>query len=393
VKLLSVVGTRPNFMKLAPLARALAARRGVKHVVVHTGQHYDVNMSDAFFSDLALAPPEYHLAVGAASAPAQTAAVITGLEQILKEESPDQVVVYGDVTSTLAAAVVAAQLRIPVAHVEAGLRSNDRTMPEEMNRIVTDHLADTLFAPSRDAVANLTAEGICGDRVHLVGNIMIDTLVHALPRARRLALPASLGLADGEYIVVTLHRPSNVDDPERLRELMDTLVTLSRERTVVFPVHPRTLKKMSDLGLQAMPHDRLRLIDPIAYTEMLSLVESAGLVITDSGGLQEETTFLGVPCITVRPNTERPITCEQGTNRLAPPKAADLVGAARDAFGTRRSEPPKIELWDGDAAARIAAVLCGGIVSVERHAPTISRDGTLRSHSRFTQAALGTTIS
>jgi UDP-N-acetylglucosamine 2-epimerase (non-hydrolysing) len=369
VKLLSVVGTRPNFMKLAPLARALAAHRDVTHVVVHTGQHYDVNMSDAFFTDLALAPPEYHLAVGAASAPAQTAAVIDGLEKILKKESPDQVVVYGDVTSTLAAAVVAAQSRIPVAHVEAGLRSNDRTMPEEMNRIVTDHLADTLFAPSRDAVANLDAEGIRGDRVHFVGNIMIDTLVHALPRARRLALPASLGLDDGRYVVVTLHRPSNVDEPERLRELMNTLVTLGRERTVVFPVHPRTRQKMSDLGLQAMQHDRLRLIAPLAYTEMLSLVESAGLVITDSGGLQEETTFLGVPCITVRPNTERPITCEQGTNRLAPPKAADLVSAARDAFRAPRAEPPEIELWDGHAATRIAGVLCGGLVSDVRRAP------------------------
>jgi UDP-N-acetylglucosamine 2-epimerase (non-hydrolysing) len=350
-------------------------------------------MSDAFFSDLALAPPEYHLAVGAASAPAQTAAVIGGLEQILKEESPDQVVVYGDVTSTLAAAVVAAQSRIPIAHVEAGLRSNDRTMPEEMNRIVADHLADTLFAPSRDAVANLDAEGICGDRVHLVGNIMIDTLVHALPRARRLALPASFALPDGGYIVVTLHRPSNVDDPERLRELMNTLVTLARERPVVFPVHPRTRKKMDDLGLQEMPHDRLRFIAPLAYTEMLALVESAGLVITDSGGLQEETTFLGVPCITVRPNTERPITCEQGTNRLAPLQCADLVGAARDAFSARRSEPPKIELWDGHAAVRIAAVLCGGIVSDARLAPVVSRDRTLRPHSPFTQAALGTSIS
>ncbi len=391
MKLLSVVGTRPNFMKLAPLARVLAARSDVKHVVVHTGQHYDVNMSDAFFSDLALAAPDYHLAVGAASAPAQTAAVINSLEQILKEESPDQVVVYGDVTSTLAAAVVAAQLRIPVAHVEAGLRSNDRTMPEEMNRIVTDHLADTLFAPSRDAVANLDAEGIHGDRVHFAGNIMIDTLVHALPRARRLALPASFALPEDGYIVVTLHRPSNVDDPERLRELMKTLVTLAREWSVVFPVHPRTRKKMDELGL--MPHDRLRFIAPIAYTEMLSLVESAGLVITDSGGLQEETTFLGVPCITVRPNTERPITCEQGTNRLAPPKASDLVGAARDAFSARRSAPPQIELWDGHAAARIAAVLCGERVSDARPAPTISREGTPRPHSRFTHAAIGTPIS
>ena len=380
-------------MKLAPLARALAARRGVKHVVVHTGQHYDVNMSDAFFSDLALAPPEYHLAIGAATAPAQTAAVIESLERILKEESPDQVVVYGDVTSTLAAAVVAAQSRIPIAHVEAGLRSNDRTMPEEMNRIVTDHLADTLFAPSRDAIANLDAEGIRGDRVHLVGNIMIDTLVHALPRARRLALPATFALPEDGYIVVTLHRPSNVDDPERLRELMKTLVTLARERSVVFPVHPRTRKKMDDLGLQKMPHDRLRFIAPLAYTEMLALVESAGLVITDSGGLQEETTFLGVPCITVRPNTERPITCEQGTNRLAPLKCADLVGATHDAFNARRSEPPKIELWDGHAAVRIASVLCGGIVSDARLAPVVSRDRTLRPHSSFTQAALGTPIS
>jgi UDP-N-acetylglucosamine 2-epimerase (non-hydrolysing) len=392
VKLLSVVGTRPNFMKLAPLARALAAR-GVKHVVVHTGQHYDVNMSDAFFTDLAIAPPDYHLAVGAASAPVQTAAVIASLERILNEESPDQVVVFGDVTSTLAAAVVAAQLRIPVAHVEAGLRSNDRTMPEEMNRIVTDHLADTLFAPSRDAVANLCAEGIRGGRVHLAGNIMIDTLVHALPRARSLALPATFGLPEREYVVVTLHRPSNVDDPERLRELMDALVTLAREWNVIFPVHPRTRKKMDDLGLQAMPHDHLHFIAPLAYTEMLSLVESAGLVITDSGGLQEETTFLGVPCITVRPNTERPITCTQGTNRLVPPNEADLVDAARDAFETRHSEPPEIELWDGHAANRIAAVLCGEVISDAWQAPIVSRDATLRSHSHFTQAALGTTIS
>ena len=357
MKLLSVVGTRPNFMKLAPLAREFARRSGFEHVIVHTGQHYDVAMSDAFFVDLEIPAPQHHLAVGSGSHAAQTAAVMAAMEPVLASERPDLVLVYGDVNSTLAAAITAAKMNLRVAHVEAGLRSRDRTMPEETNRILTDHVSDLLFAPSPDGVENLLAEGIPAERVHFVGNIMIDALELVLPRARAVNARARFGMNGDRYVVVTMHRPSNVDDPQQLRRLFSALEDVSQEATVLFPVHPRTKQKLAELGIEADSGSRLKLLDPLGYTEMLSLVDSADLVITDSGGLQEETSFLGVPCLTVRPNTERPITCTQGTNQLVTPEREAIRAAAHHALSHRSRNRPRIELWDGHTAGRIADVL------------------------------------
>jgi UDP-N-acetylglucosamine 2-epimerase (non-hydrolysing) len=355
-RLLSVVGARPNFMKLAPLARALAARAGagVEHVVVHTGQHYDPEMSETFFRDLAIRSPDENLDVGSGTHAQQTATIMQRFENVCLARRPDLVLVYGDVNSTVAAALVAAKLGIRVGHVEAGLRSRDWSMPEEINRVVTDRLSDLLFAPSRDAVENLRAEGVPAERIHLVGNIMIDSLLRSLPQAKAVDAPAAHGMVEGGYVLVTLHRPANVDHPATLAELLAALADLAREQPVLFPVHPRTRARIVDARASGV-----LLLPPLPYIEMLSLVRSAGLVVTDSGGLQEETTFLGVPCITVRPNTERPITCTHGTNRLVAARRDAIVaaaGAARASAVTARS----IERWDGHTAERIVAVVCDG---------------------------------
>ncbi len=359
MRILSVVGTRPNLMKLAPVARELEARPGVEHVIVHTGQHYDESMSDTFFDDLEIPSPQYALGVGSGTHSEVTAAVMQRLEPVLAHERPDLVLVYGDVNSTLAAALVAAQRGHRVAHVEAGLRSHDRTMPEELNRILTDHACDLLFAPSADAVENLRREGLEGERVQFVGNVMIDTLLRLLPRARdgkrRLADPGV------PYVVTTLHRPSNVDDPDRLNDLVKSLEALSREATVLFSMHPRTRRRLEEARIKPNGGGDLRVLEPLGYLDMLGLVASASLVITDSGGLQEETSFLGVPCLTVRPNTERPVTIERGTNRLVPSAGDELLGTAREAL--HRKGPrmrPVIERWDGQAAVRLADVVCDG---------------------------------
>jgi len=361
--ILSVVGARPNFMKLAPLARQLARRADVRHLIVHTGQHYDPEMSDAFLRDLAIPRPDCNLAVGAGSHAQQTAAVMQRLEPVCLEARPDVVLVYGDVNSTVAAALVAAKLGIRVGHVEAGLRSRDWSMPEEINRVVTDRLSDLLFTPSRDAGDNLLAEGIPRERVHFVGNIMIDSLVALLPEARRRngAGPAgAAGAAAGPYVVVTLHRPANVDDAATLRQLLDALAELSGDRRILFPVHPRTRARLQGMAWTPPRPDRFALLDPVSYVDMLQLVLGSDAVITDSGGLQEETTYLGIPCLTVRPNTERPITCSAGTNRLVAARRDALCEAARQLWGRRRMPPPTIERWDGNTAARIVAVLCDG---------------------------------
>ncbi len=357
--ILSVVGARPNFMKLGPVARVLAAR-GVRHVVVHTGQHYDSEMSETFFRDLCLPRPDHNLEVGSASHARQTAAIMERFEPVCTAAEPDVVLVYGDVNSTVAAALVATKLGVRVGHVEAGLRSRDRSMPEEINRIVTDQLADVLFAPSRDAVENLRGEGVPAERIHFVGNVMIDSLVAALPAARALAASARHGVEERGYTLVTLHRPANVDDPTVLRELLAGLSLLGADGPVVFPVHPRTQARIEALGLNRAKPNGVRFLEPIPYLEMLNLVLEAGLVLTDSGGLQEETTWLGVPCVTVRPNTERPITCTLGTNRLAPPDREAIREAAREARARRPAAPPTIERWDGHAGERIAAALCDG---------------------------------
>ncbi|MGA9835814.1 MAG: UDP-N-acetylglucosamine 2-epimerase (non-hydrolyzing) [Gemmatimonadaceae bacterium] len=358
MKLASVVGARPNFMKLAPLATALDRRPGVEHFVIHTGQHYDAAMSDTFFRELRLPDPRYHLAVGSGSHAQQTAAIMERIEPILADERPDIVIVYGDVNSTVAAALTAAKLNLTVAHVEAGLRSRDRTMPEEVNRIVTDSLATILLAPSPDAVSNLRAEGHDPHEIHFVGNIMIDVLRFALGQAQR---PAGAPNRDGDsapYVVATIHRPANVDDPVNFQEIMGALLELSEQCPVVFPVHPRTRQRLEKQGIYARAA-QLRLSDPLPYLEMTALVAGANLVVTDSGGLQEETTYLGIPCLTVRSTTERPITCTEGTNRLVAANRDVIVAAAREALARPLQGPPIIDRWDGCTGERIAAVLCG----------------------------------
>ena len=345
-------------MKLAPVDRELAKRRDVEHLIVHTGQHYDRDMSAAFFEELWIPAPDYHLGVGSGSHAAQIAAVLERLEPVLVDLRPDMVVLYGDVNSTLAAALVTAKLGLRVGHVEAGLRSGDWTMSEEVNRVLTDRVSELLFTPSRDAGANLVAEGVAADRIHFVGNVMIDSLCWALPQAAERAAPRHHGLHGTSYVVATLHRPPNVDDPATLALLLDVLGTLSRERPVVFPVHPRARRCLRAAGLTIERGGDLRLIDPVGYLEMLGLVAEATLVITDSGGLQEETTFLGVPCLTVRPNTERLITCRHGTNQLVPPRRDAMLAAAERAVARRAPVRPMIERWDGHTAERIVRVLC-----------------------------------
>jgi len=357
MRVLSVVGARPNFMKLAPVDRELV-KRGVEHVIVHTGQHYDHGMSTAFFEQLWIPAPDFHLGVGSGSHARQTADVMQRLEPILVELRPDLLLVYGDVNSTLAAALVAAKLGVRVGHVEAGLRSGDWTMPEEINRVVTDRLSDLLFLPSRDAAVNLAGEGIALERMHFVGNVMIDTLAWALPQAIALEAPARHGVSGDQFAVVTLHRPANVDDPVVLRELVQALKRLAERVAVLFPMHPRTRQRIESQGLRVPDADGLRILEPLGYLEMLSLVAGAALVLTDSGGLQEETSFLGVPCLTVRPSTERPITCTHGTNRLVLPKRDAILAAAERALARRSPARPVLERWDGRAAERIARVLC-----------------------------------
>lgn len=355
--IVSVVGARPNFMKLAPVQRALARYPEVQHAIVHTGQHYDREMSETLLRELGIPEPNYRLGVGSGTHAQQTAQVMQRLEPVLGASQADAVLVYGDVNSTVAAALVAAKLGIRVGHVEAGLRSRDRTMPEEINRVVTDRLADLLFTPSRDASQNLHAEGVSAERIHFVGNIMIDSLVYALPRAIELDAPRLYAVRPGEYAVVTLHRPSNVDDPVTLSELLAALQDLGREAPVLFPIHPRTRQRLAEFALHVEVDGPVRIIDPVGYLEMLSLVAGAALVITDSGGLQEETSYLGVPCLTVRSNTERPVTISEGTNRLVPSRHREIVDAAREVWGHRR-QGGGIEFWDGQAAGRIVDILC-----------------------------------
>jgi UDP-N-acetylglucosamine 2-epimerase (non-hydrolysing) len=349
---LHVVGARPNFMKASPLMRALQQRRGVRQSLVHTGQHYDANMSDVFFSQLDIPSPNVNLEVGSGSHAHQTAEIMTRIEPVLLEYKPDMVIVYGDVNSTVAAALVCAKLLIPVAHVESGLRSFDRTMPEEVNRLVTDRLADLLFTPSDDGDKNLLNEGVGAERIHCVGNVMIDSLIRLLPAAEAMAgkdLP-------NKYALVTLHRPSNVDDSAILASILDSLVTISSEMSIVFPVHPRTRQRLRQIETSA---PNLRLVDPLPYIEFLSLMKGATAVVTDSGGIQEETTYLGVPCLTLRSNTERPVTVTQGTNVLVgqSPEALRLELAKVLRGEAKTGTVPR--LWDGRAGERIANILCG----------------------------------
>jgi UDP-N-acetylglucosamine 2-epimerase (non-hydrolysing) len=353
MRILHVVGARPNFMKIAPLMAALDDDPEVEQVLVHTGQHYDERMSASFFDDLGIRPPDENLEVGSGTHAVQTARVMLAFEPVLERRAPDLVVVVGDVNSTLACTLVAAKRGIPVAHVEAGLRSRDREMPEEINRIVTDQLAELLLTPSRDADANLRAEGIPEERIHFVGNVMIDTLRRQLEGARALDMPGRVGAPSGGYTLVTLHRPSNVDDPAQLGPIFDALAALAAEGPVLFPIHPRTRAAAESNGL--LPRlGGVRLMEPLGYSEMLSLTAGAGLVLTDSGGLQEETTALGVPCLTLRDSTERPVTVDEGTNALVPDRSTAAILEAVRAASARSGRIP--DRWDGRTAERIARV-------------------------------------
>ena len=349
-----VVGARPNFMKVAPVLSALATR-GHRQTLVHTGQHYDVNLSDVIFQELGLPSPDVNLGVGSGSHAEQTAQVMLGMERLLNERRPDWLFVYGDVNSTVAAALAASKLGIQTAHVEAGLRSGDRTMPEEINRLLTDRLATLLLTPSADADANLLAEGVPSEWIKCVGNVMIDTLVRLLPLTDVAPLVDTLALRNGNgpkpFALVTLHRPSNVDDPQSLRHLITALDTVAEDMPVVFPMHPRTRVRMAESGIDAA---RLNILEPLGYLDFLGLQRRAAVVITDSGGIQEETTYLGVPCLTMRENTERPVTITTGTNQLIGRDMNRLVVEARRVLnGTQKPGgiPP---LWDGKAAERIA---------------------------------------
>jgi UDP-N-acetylglucosamine 2-epimerase (non-hydrolysing) len=358
LKLLIIAGARPNFMKVAPLIKCIRARNGegdhngvsLTFRLVHTGQHYDAKMSNVFFDELGIPSPDINLGIGSGSHAVQTANVMARFEPVCEQERPDWVVVVGDVNSTMACTLVCAKMGIKVAHVEAGLRSFDRTMPEEVNRIVTDALGDLLFTPSADADENLKREGIPDEKIRLVGNIMIDTLIDNLDKARRRDILKTLGLEKKHFAYVTLHRPSNVDRKENLNEIMVELIRLSHRMPVVFPMHPRTRKMLSQFGISMSASARLRILDPIGYHDSLCLAEQACFVLTDSGGLQEETTFFRTPCLTLRPNTERPVTITLGSNRLTSVSRLrqdiDDVLRAQDRAG---SVPP---LWDGHAAKR-----------------------------------------
>lgn len=359
MKILHVVGARPNFMKVAPLIVQLR-KRGAQQVLVHTGQHYDVKMSDVFFQDLGMPAPDVHLGVGSGTHAQQTAKVMVEIEPVLDREKPDVVVVAGDVNSTVAVALVAAKAQIPVAHVEAGLRSRDWGMPEEVNRVVTDRLSQLLFTPSRDGDENLLAEGTPKERIHFVGNVMIDSLRAALPRAEERTIHRELELTRGKYALVTLHRPANVDDPVVFARLLDALGTVAKRVPVVFPIHPRTRARLAqDAALRGRVPEAMRLCDPLGYLDFLALTAHAALVLTDSGGIQEETTALQVPCLTLRENTERPVTVTVGTNQLVGRDPERIVPAAAAILEGRAKRGAIPELWDGRAAERIAAVLEG----------------------------------
>jgi UDP-N-acetylglucosamine 2-epimerase (non-hydrolysing) len=354
IQVSAIVGARPNFVKMAPILEEAGRRPAFQCRLIHTGQHYSPEMSAAFFDDLGMPAPDVNLEIGSGSHTAQTAGVMLRLETELNERRPDLVLVAGDVNSTMAAALVASKLGIPVAHVEAGLRSFDRDMPEEINRLVTDVLSDYLFASEPSGVTNLLAEGIPKEKIFLVGNVMIDTLIKFRDKAAQTGVLERLGLKRRGYAVATLHRPSNVDGMEHLASLVSMLTELARHLPVVFPVHPRTKERMEGAGLAECG---LILTEPLGYLEFLRLTSEARLVLTDSGGIQEETTILQVACLTMRENTERPITIEQGTNRLAGTDPKKILQAALETLDAppRLLAPP--ELWDGKASARILDVL------------------------------------
>lgn len=363
MRIATIVGARPNFIKIAPLLAAYRAHPRIQPLLIHTGQHYDCAMNDPFFEQLRIPRPDVNLGVGSGSHAVQTAGIMVEFERYCLAHRPDMVLVVGDVNSTIACALVAAKLGIEVAHVEAGLRSFDRSMPEEINRKLTDSIADLLFVSEPSGMENLRREGVDPDRVHFVGNVMIDTLLANLARAEDEDVLDRLGVANRAYAVLTLHRPSSVDDPRVLSGLLDAVAEVARDFEVVFPAHPRTTARMAELGFE----DRLssiaglKAVPPLGYLEFLKLTAHARIVLTDSGGIQEETTILKVPCVTLRENTERPVTCEVGANRLAGTDPAGVIAAYREMLTADPAAFRTPELWDGRAAERIAAILAARV--------------------------------
>jgi UDP-N-acetylglucosamine 2-epimerase (non-hydrolysing) len=359
VKIFNIVGARPNLVKIGPLMREMCNHASIQPILVHTGQHYDEKLSDVFFRQMGIPSPDFNLEVGSGSHAWQTAEILKRIEPLLIEQKPDLVLVVGDVNSTIAASLASAKLGISVAHVEAGLRSFDRTMPEEINRILTDALADHLFVTEEDAIGNLLKEGRPRDRIYLVGNVMIDSLLHFLPFAQQSRIGDELGLRNGKgwqsFGILTLHRPSNVDSTEKLFELLGVIGEIAQQVPIVFPVHPRTQQRLSHSGIKH--HPKFRVIQSLGYLDFLCLLSNATLALTDSGGIQEETTALGVPCLTLRDNTERPVTVSQGTNVIVGTSPSKIVAAAEQILrgdGKRGRTPP---LWDGHAAERIVEII------------------------------------
>lgn len=357
-KIISVVGARPNFMKMAPVHRALSAHpKHFNHLICHTGQHFDKHMSDIFFKELSIPVPDFNLGINSGSHATQTAGIMVAFEKICQEENPDLIIVYGDINSTMACSIVAKKLMITIAHVEAGLRSFDRTMPEEINRIITDSISDYFFVTEENGMKNLSANGVENKRIAFVGNTMIDTLIHTLPLIQKSDILNNIGVEQNIFTVATFHRPSNVDFQEMFERIITFLNSLGDFFPVVFPIHPRSRQNLKSFGLTKKMSDRIILIDPLGYTDFLSLVINTCLVVTDSGGIQEETTYLKVPCLTLRTTTERPVTIEEGTNILCGDDLSYALEQAKLIFSGKLKQGNIPQYWDGKAAERIASYL------------------------------------
>ncbi len=355
MRIINVVGARPNFIKIAPIMAAWSGHSGVEPLLVHTGQHYDEKMSDLFFRQLGIPEPDINLEIGSASHARQTAGIMTAFEKTLQDHPADAVLVVGDVNSTIACGIVAVKMGVKLIHVEAGLRSFDRDMPEEINRVLTDSISNLLFCTEESGIENLQREGIDPGKIHLVGNVMIDTLLRNRERAAETAVMEDLKLTESGYGVVTLHRPSNVDNPEALRGIFEALNTIATRLPLIFPMHPRTRKSAETAGLLSTPGEHIRIIEPVGYLEFLRLVDCARMILSDSGGIQEECTVLKTPCLTLRENTERPVTVETGANRLVGNNPDVIVKAFSDVMKSDPSEIRIPPLWDGRAAERIAS--------------------------------------
>ncbi len=359
-KIISVVGARPNFIKVAPIAREFKKHKEVKHLICHTGQHHDVNMSDIFFNVLEIPEPDFHLNISGGSHATQTAEIMLKFEEVILKEKPDLIIVYGDINSTLAATIVAAKLNIPIAHVEAGLRSFDRSMPEEINRILTDTVADYLFVTEKSGLVNLKNEGIDDSKVFFVGNVMIDSLSRSLGKIDAPILKV-LDLKTKDFVLTTFHRPSNVDDVKQLSKIIKLLNKIALNNKVIFPIHPRTNNNLKRYNLFEKLNKNIKLIDPLGYLDFLSLIRNAKLIVTDSGGIQEESTYLGIQCITVRNSTERPVTIEIGTNQLAGENIEDAIKLTQNVLAGNVKLGRIPELWDGRAAERIVKIILNNL--------------------------------